>query len=186
MQRRHRPPHGSVEGPSCLGRGDDATHAAQFRAMRVLQSIHDREGNMLLYLCCANLDYLPQWHNNTGGPNNLEDHCLAVLQEIAKAAPSNAWTMQNLEGDTPLHMLITSPLFAADPNITNVWHLSQLHPRSTAHSTKDIASATKIAMAMLHIALALDAPPSTVNSNANANSHADPHAPHVEATLIHK
>ncbi len=72
------------------------------REMAVLQSIRDGEGNTPLHLCCGNLEY-------------TEDGIdyLAVLKAIVKVAPKSAWTMQNSEGDTPLHMLVTSPLCAA-------------------------------------------------------------------------
>jgi ankyrin repeat protein len=72
------------------------------REMAVLQSIRDGEGNTPLHLCCGNLEY-------------TEDGIdyLAVLKAIVKVAPKSAWTMQNSEGDTPLHMLVTSSLCAA-------------------------------------------------------------------------
>ncbi|KAL7469727.1 hypothetical protein ACHAXS_009992 [Conticribra weissflogii] len=150
------------------------------REMGVLQSIRDGEGNTPLHLCCANLDYPPPRHDDAGGTDDdREDHCLAVLREIAKAAPSKAWTMQNSEGDTPLHMLVTSPLFAADPNAAHA-----RHPRPAAYSAKDVAVAAKIAVAALHIALGLDvASPSAANANVNINANAASHS-HVEATLI--
>mmetsp|Transcript_386 Transcript_386/g.661 ORF Transcript_386/g.661 Transcript_386/m.661 type:complete len:897 (+) Transcript_386:96-2786(+) len=75
------------------------------REMAVLQSIRDGEGNTPLHLCCGNLEYC----------EDGVDH-LAVLKAIVRVAPKSAWTMQNSEGDTPLHMLVTSPLCAAtDP-----------------------------------------------------------------------
>jgi ankyrin repeat protein len=72
------------------------------REMAVLQSIRDGEGNTPLHLCCGNLEY----------SEDGVDH-LAVLKAIVNVAPKSAWTMQNAEGDTPLHMLVTSPLCAA-------------------------------------------------------------------------
>ena len=74
------------------------------REMAVLQSIRDGEGNTPLHLCCGNLEYC----------KDGIDH-LAVLKTIVKVAPKSAWMMQNSEGDTPLHMLVTSPLCAAVP-----------------------------------------------------------------------
>jgi len=72
------------------------------REMAVLQSIRDGEGNTPLHLCCGNLEYC----------EDGIDH-LAVLKAIVRVAPKSTWSMQNSEGDTPLHMLVTSPLCTA-------------------------------------------------------------------------
>ncbi|KAL7529080.1 hypothetical protein ACHAXR_007924 [Thalassiosira sp. AJA248-18] len=84
------------------------------REMRVLQSIRDGEGNTPLHLCAGNLDC----REDAGGDNKNGEgggiDYLAVLKEIVASAPSKAWLVQNSEGDTPLHMLVSSPLCNAE------------------------------------------------------------------------
>ena len=121
--------------------------------MSVLQSIRDGEGNTPLHLCAGNLDY----HGNgvevrdaskskNGTSDNNNTNTLAVLKEIASSAPAKAWTIQNSEGDTPLHMLVSSPLCTAD------WRSSTLRDKIT-----DVArNATRVKLALEAIQLALD------------------------------
>ena len=80
------------------------------REMTILQSIRDGEGNTPLHLCCGNLDY------RSGGVDGDDDEGdehfdpLAALREICGTVPPKAWTVQNSEGDTPLHLLVASSL----------------------------------------------------------------------------
>ena len=62
--------------------------------------------------------------------------CLAVLEEMAKSAPAEAWTTQNSEGDTPLHMLVSSPLCTCD------WRASP-HVASTSMSSSSPSSSSR-------------------------------------------
>lgn len=105
------------------------------REMSVLMGIRDGEGNTPLHLCCGNLEYREDYcgggRKKGGGISTSEGGVdyLAVLKEIVKVAPSKAWTIQNAEGDTPLNMLVSSPLCAAlDPSssITNASACAQM------------------------------------------------------------
>ncbi len=88
------------------------------REMAVLLGMKDGEGNTPLHLCAGNLDYRVEERvaaaDNTGEADKGTHGCgvnpLALLEEIMKSAPANAWMVQNSEGDTPLHMLVSSPL----------------------------------------------------------------------------
>jgi ankyrin repeat protein len=88
------------------------------REMAVLLGMKDGEGNTPLHLCAGNLDYRVEESiataENKGEVDNERHRCgvnpLALLKEIMKSAPVNAWMVQNSEGDTPLHMLVSSPL----------------------------------------------------------------------------
>ena len=88
------------------------------REMSVLLGIRDGEGNTPLHLCAGNLDL----RIDTTTPPEEEkveiDH-LGVLREIVSSTTgdsSKSWTVQNSEGDTPLHMLVSSPLCTAEKN----------------------------------------------------------------------
>ncbi len=93
------------------------------RELSVLLGIKDEEGNTPLHLCVGNLDYRVEGSVSAAGDNNGDadnrrrrrgaDH-LGLLKEIMKSAPANAWTIQNSEGDTPLHMFVSSPLCTSD------------------------------------------------------------------------
>ena len=120
------------------------------REMAVLQSIRDGEGNTPLHLCCGNLEYC----------EDGIDH-LAVLRAIVKVAPKSAWTMQNTEGDTPLHMLVTSPLCAAtipgdDDAVksTNAEKLALEAVNLALAQTAECATTTPEGATPLHVALA--------------------------------
>ena len=85
------------------------------REMAVLLGMQDGEGNTPLHLCAGNLDYRLEDSVAAGAGENSNGHVggvdpLALLKEMMKSAPSNAWMVQNTEGDTPLHMLVSSPL----------------------------------------------------------------------------
>ncbi|EJK43875.1 hypothetical protein THAOC_37638, partial [Thalassiosira oceanica] len=83
------------------------------REMTILQSIRDGEGNTPLHLCCGNLDYRGDDGDGKGedGDESGEDFDpLAALREICGTVPPKAWTVQNSEGDTPLHLLVASSL----------------------------------------------------------------------------
>jgi ankyrin repeat protein len=106
------------------------------REINVLMGIRDGQGNTPLHLCCGNLEY-----REGGG-----DFCLAALKEIVKVAPTKAWSMQNFEGDTPLHMLVTSQLCSAD--------LSSSFNGITNNSTSPLlSSASKLALEAVDLAL---------------------------------
>jgi ankyrin repeat protein len=67
----------------------------------------DKNGNTPLHLCCGNL--LPHKINSNG-----ELACdLSVLQILLKRAP-HSLDSQNNEGDTPLHLYLSSPLAARE------------------------------------------------------------------------
>lgn len=107
------------------------------REISVLMGIRDGEGNTPLHLCCGNLEYR----------DGCEDYCLMALKEIVKVAPAKAWSMQNSEGDTPLHMLVTSQLCTVDI-VTN--------SGSNSSSTRLLASASsasKLALEAVDLAL---------------------------------
>ncbi len=108
------------------------------REMAVLQSIRDGEGNTPLHLCCGNLDYI----------DDGIDH-LAVLKAIVRVAPKSAWTMQNSEGDTPLHMLVTSPLCAASVPAADDDTVGDTSSKST--------NAEKMALEAVNLALEAEA-----------------------------
>jgi len=91
------------------------------REMSVLQSIRDGEGNTPLHLCAGNLDLRPGTSTTTssGEEEKVEIDHLGVLREIVSSTTgdsSKSWTVQNSEGDTPLHMLVSSPLCTAEFN----------------------------------------------------------------------
>lgn len=92
------------------------------REMSVLQGIRDGEGNTPLHLCAGNLDLrIDTTTSSNGGGGEEEkveiDH-LGVLREIVSSTTgdSKPWTAQNSEGDTPLHMLVSSPLCTVESN----------------------------------------------------------------------
>lgn len=125
------------------------------REMAVLQSIRDGEGNTPLHLCCGNLEYI----------GDGIDH-LAVLKAIVRVAPKSAWTMQNSEGDTPLHMLVTSPLCAAsvpaaDDDAAGDTARGSSHNRSSSSNIGDDIISSKLTnsekMALEAVNLALEA-----------------------------
>ena len=88
------------------------------REMSVLQGIRDGEGNTPLHLCAGNLDLRPGTSTNSssGEEEKVEIDHLGVLREIVSSTTgdSKSWTVQNSEGDTPLHMLVSSPLCTAE------------------------------------------------------------------------
>lgn len=126
------------------------------REMAVLQSIRDGEGNTPLHLCCGNLEYI----------DDGIDH-LAVLKAIVRVAPKSAWTMQNSEGDTPLHMLVTSPLCAAsvpaagdDDDVGDTARGSSNNRRSSSaddNISSKLTNAEKMALEAVNLALEAEA-----------------------------
>ncbi|KAL3794674.1 hypothetical protein HJC23_010102 [Cyclotella cryptica] len=106
------------------------------REISVLIGIRDGQGNTPLHLCCGNLECR----------DGSADYCLAALKEIAKVAPAKAWSMQNFEGDTPLHMLVTSQLCSADVS-------SSLNGNSNNSTSHVLSSASKLALEAVDLAL---------------------------------
>jgi len=104
------------------------------REISVLMGIRDGEGNTPLHLCCGNLEYR----------EGCEGYCLMALKEIVKVAPAKAWSMQNSEGDTPLHMLVTSQLCTADTVASS---------GSNGSSTRLLSSESKLALEAVDLAL---------------------------------
>ena len=120
-------------------------------AIGKLLGARDGQGNTALHLCAGNLDHRPEGlgeveveeeeeegRSGTGGGGGgggwVRDRlCLLVLEEMAKLAPAEAWTTQNSEGDTPLHMLVSSPLCTCD------WRASP-HVPSTSMSSSSSSS----------------------------------------------
>ena len=98
--------------------------------MIVLQGIRDGEGNIPLHLCCGNLHL--RIDADGGGVDEDIDH-LGVLREIissistsSSSSNNKAWTIQNSEGDTPLHMLVSSPLCTNNNNSSNNNNVSEV------------------------------------------------------------
>jgi len=124
------------------------------REINVLMGIRDGEGNTPLHLCVGNLEY----RDGSG------DNCLAALKEIVKVTPSKAWSMQNFEGDTPLHMLVTSQLCSAD--------LSSSFNGSINNSTSPLLSsapnASKLALEAIDLALFYGSDSLTVRERTGA------------------
>jgi hypothetical protein len=120
------------------------------REMAVLQSIRDGEGNTPLHLCCGNLEY------NEDGIDYL-----AVLKAIVKVAPKSAWSMQNSEGDTPLHMLVTSPLCtgtaAADDDDTTRGASKNRTSSSGVSTTSKSTKTEKLALEAVNLVLKAEA-----------------------------
>ncbi|KAL3782819.1 hypothetical protein ACHAWO_005732 [Cyclotella atomus] len=108
------------------------------REISVLMGIRDGEGNTPLHLCCGNLEYR----------DGCEDYCLMALKEIVKVAPAKAWSMQNSEGDTPLHMLVTSHLCTADM-VTNGGGANS----SSSRLLTSVSNASKLALEAVDLAL---------------------------------
>mmetsp|Transcript_47827 Transcript_47827/g.144646 ORF Transcript_47827/g.144646 Transcript_47827/m.144646 type:complete len:1013 (-) Transcript_47827:248-3286(-) len=77
----------------------------------------DKDANTALHLCCANLELTAAEEEDedsggsSGGGGGGEINT-SVLEALARAAP-RAVSMQNSEGDSPLHMLVSSPACAA-------------------------------------------------------------------------
>ena len=74
-----------------------------FRELILLKQ--DMDGNTPLHLACANLEL-----KKTDGSLDV-----SVIKTLAVGAP-HAHEMVNWQGDTPLHLLVTSPAFRADPS----------------------------------------------------------------------
>jgi ankyrin repeat protein len=104
----------------------------------VLMGIRDGEGNTPLHLCCGNLEYR----------EGCVDYCLLALKDIVKVAPAKAWSMQNSEGDTPLHMLVTSQLCTADVVSSSIGSNSSSHQLLASAS-----NASKLALEAVDLAL---------------------------------
>jgi ankyrin repeat protein len=62
----------------------------------------NREGNTILHLACANLDV-----DHTGKVD------LTIIKRLVRGGP-DAMAMQNNDGDTPLHLLVATPLCHRD------------------------------------------------------------------------
>lgn len=77
----------------------------------------NREGNTILHLACANLDV-----DHTGKVD------LTIIKRLVRGGP-DAMAMQNNDGDTPLHLLVASPLCHRD------------QPKHVATAAKDIVTA---------------------------------------------
>jgi ankyrin repeat protein len=106
------------------------------REISVLMGIRDGEGNTPLHLCCGNLEYR----------DGCDDYCLMALKEIVKVAPAKAWSMQNSEGDTPLHMLVTSHLCTSDMVMSG-------GNSSSTRLLASVSSASKLALEAVDLAL---------------------------------
>lgn len=82
--------------------------------LRELLISRDGDGNTPLHLCAGNLDHRMKDMEvvvmGQGGVVGRDLVCLAVLEEMTMSAPAGAWTLQNTEGDTPLHLLVSSLL----------------------------------------------------------------------------
>jgi ankyrin repeat protein len=91
----------------------------------------DTEGNTPLHLCVANLTHRIINNNEDGvkrmnktevqqqrhqgeGDNTDFICCLSGLEQMTKLVPAKVWSIQNIQGDTPLHLLVSSPLCIYD------------------------------------------------------------------------
>ena len=125
--------------------------------MIVLQSIRDGEGNIPLHLCCGNLN-LRIDNGDSGGNFEYDDGMgeedidhLGVLREIISSisgggSTSKAWTIQNSEGDTPLHMLVSSPLCTNNTTNSNTNNNSNVGEVQNAKKEKLAKEAITLAL----------------------------------------
>ena len=74
------------------------------RELSGIFTARDGDDNTALHLCCANLERMAD--GDSGGANGGVN--TSVLEALVRAAP-RALKMQNVEGDTPLQMLVSSP-----------------------------------------------------------------------------
>ncbi len=127
-----------------------------------LLGMRDDDGNTPLHLCAGNLDHRSEAEGREGekkeeggGGEAWGRHCLclAVLKEMAKFAPTMAWAAQNSVGDTPLHMLVSSPLCTFDLRASPHIPMSLSLSSSTTSSLWGIG--TRLAMEAMFLVLSL-------------------------------
>ncbi|KAL3810245.1 hypothetical protein ACHAXA_008735 [Cyclostephanos tholiformis] len=131
-------------------------------AIRELLGLRDADGNTPLHLCAGNLDHRPgegrEGEEKEGELNRL---CLVALEEMAKLAPIGAWTVKNSEGDSPIHMLMSSPLCTCDL-------------RSSSSSSRSGDGEVRARLAMEAMSLALSSPDAVQVCAAQDGSGATP------------
>ena len=111
----------------------------------------DRDGNTPLHLCCTNFSAGREGVNS----GKVET---SVLNALVQAGP-NAVTVQNAEGDAPLHLLVTSPALCSEgvdyenPDVQRALTSILCSPGGTDSALlRDSAGATP-----LHVAIAAGA-----------------------------
>merc|ERR1719203_1736351 len=117
----------------------------------------------MLHLCCGNLDCGRAdevlGNGNGSTENGTKDggvvDYLAVLREIIHSAPAKVWTTQNSEGDTPLHMLVSSPLCCSSD-----WRSSNNNNNGNGNNNNAMSSGNEIRVKLAQeaIVLALSSP----------------------------
>jgi ankyrin repeat protein len=162
-------------------------------AMKELLCLCDTEGNTPYHLCVANLTHRIGNNNEENEKRRLDKMqqqegdntdiicCLSGLEQMTKLIPATVWTIQNIQGDTPLHLLVSSPLCIYDWTILEQqqqlsksssgkggsFNSSSSSSSSSSGLLEDDSTCTKLASTALSIVLAS---PGAIESCATQDS----------------